>query len=443
MYETALERRVYNAIPVTQQAFCKLLNLLSVEESREIDTACVTLGHRSRLLLNPDFVEKHCTTEERLGILILHELYHVLLGHTRLFTRITPAQNVAFDAVINASLCALFPAPAYTAFFRSIYKPDRLPEALLRPPDGWRTPEVHWALKGPALRVHRALYDDDTATYHELFQLLEREFPGIKAKSLPILLGNHGEEGEASPLLVQEVREIIAKWPMLTPVSGRDLGGRNVLQKLHPKEPKQVVVETFRAAIWNLVSEDLGHHGLPRPGVGLQEGLLPYQTGSDRRASVGQLLGQVPFFYRAELIGRTYRQHEGAHVYLDVSGSMTAFVPMVYGAVLPLSSLVHPKVHLFSTKVEDVSLTDLRKGHVCSDLGTDIGCVMEHIIENRVRKALLITDGWVGEVSEFHAKKLKQRGVIINTVLTEVGDRGFMRNLSGRVYLLNVSLEAA
>jgi hypothetical protein len=443
MYETALESRVYNAIPVTQQAFCKLLNLLSVEESREIETACVTLGQRSRLLLNPDFVTKYCTSEERLGILILHELYHVLLGHTRLFTRITPAQNVAFDAVINASLCALFPAPVYTVFFRSIYKPDQLPEALLRPPDGWRTPEVHWALEGAALRVHQALYHDDTATYHELFQLLEREFPGMTVDIWPQLLGNHGEEGEPNPLLVQEVREIIAKWPMVIPVSGRDLGGPNVLQNLRPREPKRVVVETFRAAIWNLVSEALGYRGLPRPDVGLQEGSLPYQTVSDRRASVGQLLGQAPFFYRAELLGRTYRQHERAHVYLDVSGSMTEFVPMVYGALFPLSSLVHPKVHLFSTKVADASLSDLRKGYVCSDLGTHINCVMEHILENRVCKALLITDGWVGEVSEYHATKLKQRGVILNTVLTQVGDPGFMKNLSGRLYQLNVSLDAA
>ena len=38
-------------------------------------------------------------------LLILHELYHVILGHTRLFSRVSPIDNIVFDAVINSMLC--------------------------------------------------------------------------------------------------------------------------------------------------------------------------------------------------------------------------------------------------------------------------------------------------------------------------------------------------
>ena len=60
-----------------------LLAVSEVQWSREIGTACVECVVRPRLLLNPDFVAAHCGTPERLGTLILHELAHIALGHTR------------------------------------------------------------------------------------------------------------------------------------------------------------------------------------------------------------------------------------------------------------------------------------------------------------------------------------------------------------------------
>jgi hypothetical protein len=36
-------------------------------------------------------------TPEKLLMLIMHELHHVLLGHTRLFPRLTQIDNLVFD----------------------------------------------------------------------------------------------------------------------------------------------------------------------------------------------------------------------------------------------------------------------------------------------------------------------------------------------------------
>lgn len=131
-----LAERVWSAFPVTQPAFAKLLELLDIEVSDAVPTAAVTLGLDSRLLINPDFAERHCRTDAALVTLVLHELWHVALGHTRLYEQLTPAQNWAFDAVINAQLCRQFPDAAHTRLFRQLYDADRLPWALLRPPDG-------------------------------------------------------------------------------------------------------------------------------------------------------------------------------------------------------------------------------------------------------------------------------------------------------------------
>ena len=101
-------------------------------------TACVTTGSRSRLLVNPDYVAAHCRSDEHLTMLVLHELYHVLLGHTRLYRRVTLAQNWAFDCLINAQLCRLFPHPRHTGFFTRLTADATGPALLLGPPDGWR-----------------------------------------------------------------------------------------------------------------------------------------------------------------------------------------------------------------------------------------------------------------------------------------------------------------
>src|SRR5262245_17852593 len=153
---TRLRERIWSRFPVTGRDYARLLSLLDIDASTTISTAAVTLGARSKLLINPGFVAKHCVTDDDLVMLVMHELMHVALGHTRLFDRVTPAHNWAFDCVINAQLCRLHPSPERTALFRRLYPADSAPLALLRPPERWRTRYERW-LPGAAGQVHRAL----------------------------------------------------------------------------------------------------------------------------------------------------------------------------------------------------------------------------------------------------------------------------------------------
>ena len=105
-----------------------------------METAAVECRLQPRLLVNPDFVDTWAATPEKLLMLVMHELHHVLLGHTRLFPRVTRVDNLVFDAIINALLCRMFPAPEHTAFFTDFYDENRFPDCLLRPPAGW-TPD--------------------------------------------------------------------------------------------------------------------------------------------------------------------------------------------------------------------------------------------------------------------------------------------------------------
>ena len=160
-----LSDRILDCFPSGTYALSALLRLLDVMETRDVETAAVECHFQPRLLVNPDFVDAWAATPEKLLMLVMHELHHVLLGHTRLFPRLTRVDNLVFDAIINALLCRMFPAPEHTAFFTDFYDEGHFPACLLRPPSAW-TPDgavaVPPPLKGRAMRrlseVYLALY---------------------------------------------------------------------------------------------------------------------------------------------------------------------------------------------------------------------------------------------------------------------------------------------
>ena len=118
---------------------------------------------------------------------------------------------------------------------------------------------------------------------------------------------------------------------------------------------------------------------------------------SARRDVVLGLLGS-PFLLHERSIDAPGRVRAGdrVHVYLDVSGSVHGILPALSGAVTDCARFVHPVVHAFSTEVAETTLPDLRKGRIRTTNGTDIRCVADHARRNRVTRAVIITDGYVG-----------------------------------------------
>ena len=99
-----LAGRLVSCLPAATFELETLCRLTDIVATREVPTAAVECVERPRLLINPDFVATYCTRDEHLFLMVMHELWHVLLAHTRLYPRTTPVRNVAFDAVINAGL---------------------------------------------------------------------------------------------------------------------------------------------------------------------------------------------------------------------------------------------------------------------------------------------------------------------------------------------------
>lgn len=403
-----LGERILDAFPSGSYALSGLLRLLDIVETTSVTTAAVECRAQPRLLVNPEFVAAHANTPEKLLMLVMHELHHVLLGHTTLFPRSTPVLNFVFDAVINGLVCRMFPRADFTSFFTDYYSED-FPQCLLRPAPGWPDKPVMpegvralpAALRAQVRDVHVALYSSAGATYQEVFDALPRLLVAGVIAGIPLLGGHEGDGASAgqlehrSPVLFDAVRGIVEQWPQPPdPIRGRSLA--DVLKDADVRARR---VPSNRAILRRLIRKIAGVNdagAIRRARVDVMEAPTPI-PGLGRRSMVLRALGHEPLLH-AGLTSwrRPVPSGERVHVYIDVSGSMDSVKGALYGAVLDCEAFVHRRVHLFSTKVVDIGLAELRRGVCKSTGGTDIACVAEHMAENRIRRALLVTDGWVG-----------------------------------------------
>ncbi len=424
-----LADRVRQCVPLRHPAFGKLLQLLSIEASDDISTAAVTVGARSRLLINPAFVAQRCRTDAHLSMLVLHELYHVLLGHTRMVRRPTLAANWAFDCIVNAQLCRLHPELEYTSFFSAIAAPDG-PWSLIGPPPGW--PAKPRYARGALGSVHRRLYDDDGATTAELFALLDRVTIILSPEDLARLLGNHGDEApggaplHADPELLAEARRIVARWPMIEQRGGTDDGSTPMQQhsalRRH-RAARRAVQALLRAAAF-------GTAGGPwerRPA--LTGACTPLPQARDRRAQVQRSLGVDPLLWQGLLQHDGGRQAGQVTVYLDVSGSMNAWLPVLLDALTEACALVRWPLYGFSTEVHPVTCAELAAGRYRTTGGTDIACVARHLVETRTRRAVVITDGDVQAIPAPLLEPLRRSRPCVRVGLLDGCDGGFCADL--------------
>lgn len=415
-----LADRIRQCVPLRHPAFGKLLQLLSIEATDTVATAAVTVGARSRMLINPAFVAQRCRTDAHLSMLVMHELYHVLLGHTRMYQRPTLAANWAFDCVINAQLCRLHPDVEFTSFFSSCAAPEGL-WSLIGPPAGW--PAAARYAPGALGDVHRRLYDDAGATTADLFALLDTMAVALDADGADRLLGNHGNHGDhgdhgnhddegqdtdplhADPDLMAEVRRIVARWPMVERRGGADDGGATT----HERSDLRRHGAARRAVRQLLQAAAFGTDGGPwvrRPVD--TEVFTPLPQAGDRRAHLQRLMGAEPLWWQGLL------HHEGQQaagqvaIYLDVSGSMATWLPVLLEALTESAALVQWPLLGFSTQVHTVTRTELAAGRFRSTGGTHIGCVARHLVESRVPRAVVITDGDVQAIPTALAERLRR-----------------------------------
>lgn len=436
-----LRERIIRSVPAGTFALDRLMSLCSVQASEETRSASVLVGLEPVMLINPAFVARHCRHDEHLALLVLHELDHIFLGHTRLYDRANLMDNIAFDALINAGLCRALPYDLYLDFFRSLNSDTTLVGRLLRPHDGWPAAKVPTDVGSPQeIAVRRRLYDhrEVTATQAEIVALLRSETTCVAEPGL-VLLGDHGEadgsgrgDGRAGedPLTAGLVQQTVSAWPASAPRlpgigRGLDTLGRT-----------QATIQPSQAAVSGVA--DL----LRRAGVGATRRTRRYERRRDerpltiatplpemrdRRVHAREALGlpEQLLFTSETLASRTMwaqARRDPPHVYMDISGSMGPAVGWLVRALDPLRRAGACRVFVFSTVVDEVHGPSLAGATVRNTGGTSIDCVLAHVFSQpptlAPKRMVILTDGIVGPASRRHLREIAVRRTELYVGLT-------------------------
>lgn len=135
----------------------------------------------------------------------------------------------------------------------------------------------------------------------------------------------------------------------------------------------------------------------------------------DRLATALISQGRAPSMYRSS----TPKNPSGlVHLYIDVSGSCTQFIPKFLDFMEPMKDLCHEVCHIFSTEVYDVSRDELiRSRNYKSTGGTSLSCILDHMKKNKIHLACIMSDGYMSATDE-EMKWAKETRVDVVTLTT-------------------------
>jgi hypothetical protein len=385
-----------------------VLKVLCVEFTDSVPTLAVTCEARPRLLVNLAFVREHCRTEQHVKAVICHEFLHVLLRHTERFTTLTQAEHLAVDAVINAIIDRSL-GPDYSGMMSRYYAGEKGVNRLLRPQNDTereRTNNMLWR----RLRVRseeRRLLTAWRGVYNGQFVVddirdLARDLvkPGWKIAQL---LGDHDNLAGGS-----QPNEVTGPLAAALDTALKAMNGSGVFRS--PKA-RGIGAEAYRNEVraaetgvdrWRRETYAvLRQHLVPDPRSIAREPSsrsfsFPVLSPGDRRAALRSLWS--PFLPEARWETEHTARTGSAHVYLDVSGSMNAEMPLVVALLGRLSTYIRRPFWAFSNVVAPARI---ERGRLIADTtgGTSMGCVLDHVARTKPRAAIVVTDGYIEALS--------------------------------------------
>ena len=421
MNENRFNALLYELIDENPFAIRAVLKILEVEFTDTVPTLAVTKQSKPRLLVNLQFVAEHCHTEAQVKAVIVHEFLHVLLGHTEEKKPLTSARHLALDAVINAIIHRQY-GPEYSSMMASFYADVTDLKKLLRPMndreqdyhdcfsfeyyDRHDRPLPQWVTAWGALYSGELIADDIEGLVEQLaneattaglpdspFELESGDFGGIDD-----LLGNHEDMGQE---LSDELKDALGE--SLKQMNGSGIwrdpssrgAGANPYEELFSgrDEPMLRWERKTMAVLKRHLQPDKKSRALKELSVDYH---LPVLSPGDRRAFMRSLW--VPFLPEAQWSTTTTTPDGTAQVYLDVSGSMYAEMPLIVALLGRLSKYIRRPFWAFSDIVAPAVIDNGQLKAETSG-GTSMSCVLEHLALTKPASAIVVTDGYIEYVN--------------------------------------------
>lgn len=444
---------IISAIEDEPQLIDEFLKLTKVEFSTEISTMAVkVLDDKIFLLINKDFVDKYCQTVEDLHFLFYHELYHLYFGH--LFLDINCDNqvllNVVFDAFVNSLLVKKLKDSKYISILFRTYKNDKIPECILRPPENYGSQNYKIPQQLPIIYkwvIEKLYYSKEGVSYNELIEILKKEEIFKNIEILNILLGSHpihlpgikdsnglkdkqskakneNLKSQAEDLLDRLFKKIFKIGDNNNGIISLPEKGCSPESSYHGStktlisRPDREIVELLRKAMNRLLLS----------GEVLSPKFLLRKTNYDTKTIIPDLNEKtyiikqdsgldVIFYDTTSKILSLDKPEVYCNVYVDVSGSMREYYEEIYSALSPFAKQNIIKIFLWSTVVVQIKPEELLKGQIETSYGTEIGCVLKHVLQKKVKKALVLTDAIFFRPSESLIKQVLDKKIIIDMII--------------------------
>jgi len=428
-------------------------------ETHSVPTLAVT-RESFNINVNRDFVVEVCESLEHLACVITHELLHIifaqLIDTEKKTERDWELHNIAFDAVVNAYLYHFYEKDErYHGILLKINPPDSFPGNILRPNSDLKT------MPEDVAKAYEELYEYGIGSSTIIYDLLKKHEDKIPHNHICILLGGHGDSSSADyeadnaskqiPGLADEIEKIInrlgdkfsdkirkdiekemaERGESTNPeeagnssAGGIDAGYstdiKDAIIKFREKILNQSRIEEImtKMATPDATSQIVGHINKLIPD---QITRTPVFNPYDKR-SISCAINDIyrPFHRKKKLPDCSF---DKCHVYIDVSGSVDAYLPIFREVVRTCREKIG-RLFLFSNAVYETTIEKFgEKGESRSTGGTD-DCWLAHAIENRLEKFVIFTDGYFS-ISSRNKQKLPKNYQIIASIPTGCSSKVF------------------
>lgn len=449
MNSSTFEQLMQELIDENPFAIRAVLKILNIEYTESVPTLAVTCEEKPKLLVNLDFVSKHCKKENHVKAVLCHEFLHVLLRHTEQKKHLTHERHLAFDAVINAIIHREH-GEAYSSMMAKYYANAKGLQKLLRPMNAeeqkWYSEHrsrpgllPQWAHAWHALYSGQLVADDIESLAEQLAKSRKSgKSPNANDQSSSSkgkdpgpftlddaeelgedkLLGNHEELGNNLPeelekALGQSMKEMNGSGIWRNP--GERGIGANAYQALvtEKNEPMKRWQKRALDVLKRHLQPDTKSRALTEEPSSYS---IPVLSPNDRRAFIRAIWS--PFMPDATWSSSKLKRDGTAQVYLDVSGSMNAEMPQIIALLGRLSKHIKRPFWAFSDVVAPATI---EKGQLKTNTtgGTSMACVLEHIAKTKPESAVVVTDGCIERVPKDLLSKTKRTR--LHVILTRDG----------------------
>jgi predicted metal-dependent peptidase len=377
-----------------------LFGISEIVFSDKVQTMAVTLTKSPVLHINLDFCCEYLESENDVKAVLLHEFLHVLLLHTERYTTIDPLLNIAMDAIINAIIYR-YKGMDYADFFVRFYKWEKI-TFLLRPKGYDKPLEKEW------MEIHDGIYKGKYCAddLYELLDYLRKKRGALHVENV-FLLGDHSStqiSSKMKKLLDEIMQKMDGTLIWNNPVS-RGLGEKlsiedEQIRKFKNRKWQQTTMKTLKKCL------------LPNDRIKTeetsQELMMPVLSSSDRRAMARfKYSGMVPFSKNESIV---WSAKEQAVIYLDVSGSISQEINDLISLLHFFRTHIRMPLYVFSGEVAEASFKNGRLVYgTC--YGTKIEPVFEHIRKNKIRKSLIVSDGYIEKITDDMTSGIKKRNI--------------------------------